>query len=84
MKAQAQAKPRGPLPKGLSKPAASVGNISNGRQAVTRTTTTGSVGTGIGARKLASTTVAKPKSATTKAISTKPKEADDDWGDAWE
>ena len=83
LKAQAQAKPRGPLPKGLSKPAASVGNISNGRQAVTRTTTTGSVGTGIGARKLAST-VAKPKSATTKAISTKPKEADDDWGDAWE
>lgn len=83
LKAQAQAKPRGPLPKGLSKPAASVGSISNGRQAVTRTTTTGSVGTGIGAKKLAST-VAKPKSATTKAISTKPKEADDDWGDAWE
>ena len=83
LKAQAQAKPRGPLPKGLSKPTTSVGSIGNGRQAVIRTTTTGSVGTGIGAKKLAST-VAKPKSATTKAISTKPKEADDDWGDAWE
>ncbi len=83
LKAQAQAKSRAPLPKGLAKPSANVTNISNGRQAVTRTTTTGSVGAGAGAKKLAST-VAKPKSATTKAISTKPKEADDDWGDAWD
>lgn len=83
LKAQAQAKSKGPLPKGLAKPSAEVSNVSNGRQAVARTTTTGSVGTGIGAKKLAST-VAKPKSTTTKAISTKPKEADDDWGDAWD
>lgn len=86
LKAQAQAKPKVPLPKGLAKPSANVSdisNVSNGRQVVTRTTTTGSVGAGLGAKKLAST-IAKPKSATAKAISTKPKEADDDWGDAWD
>ena len=80
LKAQAQAKSKAPLPKGLAKPSA---NVGNGRQAVTRTTTTGSVGAGAGAKKLAGT-VAKPKSATTKAIDTKPKQADDDWGDAWD
>ena len=80
LKAQAQAKSKAPLPKGLAKPSA---NFSNGRQPVTRTTTTGSVGAGVGTKKLAST-VAKPKSATTKAISTKPKEVGDDWGDAWD
>lgn len=83
LKAQAQAKPKAPLPKGLAKPSANVSNVSNGRKAVTRTITTGSVGAGVGAKKLAST-VAKPKSATTKAISTKPKELDDDWGNAWD
>ncbi|KAF6224101.1 hypothetical protein HO133_010675 [Letharia lupina] len=83
LKAQAQAKSKAPLPKGLTKPSANVSNVSNGRQAVTRTTTTGSVGAGVGAKKLAST-IAKPKPATTKAISTKPKEVDDDWGDAWD
>ena len=80
LKAQAQAKSKTPLPKGLAKPSA---NVGNGRQAVTRTTTTGSVGAGAGAKKLAGT-VAKSKSATTKAIDTKPKQADDDWGDAWD
>lgn len=83
LKAQAQAKSKAPLPRGLAKPSASFNNVSNGRQAVTRTTTTGSVGAGVGAKKLAST-VTQPKSATTKAISTKPKEVDDDWGDAWD
>lgn len=82
LKAQAQAKPKTLLPKGLAKPSANVINVSNGRQAVTRTTTTGSVGAGIGAKKLS--TVAKPKSVVTRTISTKPKEADDDWGDAWD
>ena len=83
LKAQAQAKSKAPLPKGLAKVSANVSNISNGRQAVTRTTTTGSVGAGVGAKRLASS-VAKPKPATSKAITTKPKEADDDWGDAWD
>lgn len=83
LKAQAQAKPKAPLPKGLGKPSADVSIVSNGRQPITRTTTTGSVGAGLGAKKLANTT-AKPKSATAKAISTKPKEVDDDWGDAWD
>ena len=83
LKAQAQAKSKPPLPKGLSKPAANVSTVSNGRQAVTRTITTGSVGAGAGAKKLAST-VSKSKSTTTRAISTKPKETEDDWGDAWD
>lgn len=83
LKAQAQAKSKAPLPKGLVKASANVSNISNGRQAVTRTTTTGSVGAGVGAKRLVSSVV-KPNSATSKAISTKPKEADDDWGDAWD
>lgn len=86
LKAQAQAKSKTPLPKGLAKPPVNVSSVSNGRQAVSRTTTTGSVGAGVGAKELARTvgTVAKPKSTTAKAISTKPKEADDDWGDAWD
>ena len=83
LKAQAQAKSKAPLPKGLAKASANLSTVSNGRQAVKRTTTTGSVGAGIGAMKLAST-VAKPKSSTTKPISTKPKETDEDWGDAWD
>ena len=83
LKAQTQAKSKVPLPKGLTKPSANAGSISTGRQAVTMTTKTGSVGAGVGAKKLANTVV-KPQSATAKAISTKPKEADDDWGDAWD
>ena len=83
LKAQAQAKSKAPLPRGLAKPSANVSSVSDGRQAVTRTTTTGSVGAGVGAKKLAGT-VAKPKSITTRAINTRPKEADDDWGDAWD
>ena len=83
LKAQAQAKSRAPLPKGLSKRSETVSSINNGRQAVARTTTTGSVGAGIGAKKLAHT-VTRPKSATARAISVEPKEADDDWGDAWD
>lgn len=72
LKAQAQAKSKSSLPKGLAKPAA-----------VTRTTTTGSVGSGAGLKKLAST-VAKPKAPPSKSISTKPMEIEDDWGDAWD
>ncbi|KAL9640554.1 MAG: hypothetical protein Q9164_000220 [Protoblastenia rupestris] len=81
LKAQAQAKSKtkGPLPKGLSKPS----NQSNGRTAVTRTTTTGSLGSGAGPKKLA-TVAAKSRPGASKSIDTKPVEADDDWGDAWD
>lgn len=83
LKAQAQAKSKAPLPKGLGKPAVP---FSNGRKAVTRMTTTGSAGSAAGPKKLAGA-INKPKSATMsmKAISTEPKEAAaDDWGDAWD
>ena len=80
LQAQAHAKSeaKGPLPKGLTKSSTQ----PSGRAAVTRTTTTGSVGTGAGAKKLAGTTT-KPK-ARSKIIDTKPVEGDDDWGDAWD
>lgn len=80
LKAQAQAKSKGPLPKGLAKPSAQA--TANVRSAITRTTTTGSVESGVGTKKLLGTAT-KPKPTTTKAISTKPQDADDDWGDAW-
>ena len=78
--AQAKLKPSKPLPKGLAKPAAAT---SNGRPQTVKTTTTGSVGSGAGPRKLA--TVVKPKVRPAKVIDTKPKEeTGDDWGDAWD
>ena len=78
--AQAKSKPKWPLPKGLAKPASST---SNGRPPAIKSTTTGSVGSGAGAKKLAATV--KPKAVPAKVIDTKPKEeeAGDDWGDAW-
>ena len=78
LKAQTGTKAKPPLPKGLSKPS----TLSNGRQQIIRTTTTGSVGSGLGTKKLASTMPASR----TKPIDTMPKEtvADDDWGDAWD
>ncbi|MCJ1234730.1 hypothetical protein MMC14_002693 [Varicellaria rhodocarpa] len=81
LSAQAQAKSKPPLPKGLTKPS----NLGNGRPGAPRTTTTGSVGSGMGAKRLAST-ASKPKPLLAKQIITKPKEsaADDDWGDAWD
>ena len=79
--AQAKSKPRGQLPKGLAKPFPAT---SNGRPPAVKSTTTGSVGSGAGTRKLA-TTVMKPKVVPVRAIDTKPKEdAADDWGDAWD
>lgn len=74
LNAQAEAKSKTPLPKGLAKPSA---------PAITRTTTTESVGSGAGPKKLA-TVASKAKVTATKSISTKPKDADDDWGDAWD
>ena len=84
LKAQAQAKSKakGPLPRGLSK-----GNRSNdqpqSRINLPRTTTTGSVGSGAGTRKLA-ITATKPRPVSTKVVDTKPSDGDDDWGDAWD
>ena len=77
--AQAKSKSRGSLPRGLARPSSQ----PNGRAAVARTTTTGSVGSGSGAKKLAGT-VTKPKPSNSKVIDTKPAEGDDDWGDAWD
>jgi len=83
--AQAQAKSKKPLPKGLGKAKEAAPSRPS---AGPRSSTTGSVGSGVGAKKLASTT-AKPKPAATSAkkIDTKPKEeanGDDGWGDAWD
>jgi len=84
LNAQAQAKSKAPLPKGLTKSTANGSGNGSARGGVTRTTTTGSVGSGLGAKKLA-TTVSKPKAKVGKVFSTKPEEgAEDDWGDAWD
>lgn len=81
LNAQAKAKSKAPLPKGLARPAS---RTANGRLPVTRTTTTGGVGSGAGVKKVASTVV-KPNVVVPKIIDTKPKEvAEDDWGDAWD
>ncbi|KAL8727403.1 MAG: hypothetical protein Q9166_006075 [cf. Caloplaca sp. 2 TL-2023] len=82
LKAQAKAKTKPPLPKGLSKPS----GLANTRQAAVRSTTTGHVGSGAGAKKLANTASTALKLAAVKGIDTKPKEpsGDDDWGDAWD
>lgn len=82
LKAQSQAKMKAPLPKELSKPS----GLTNGRHIATRSTTTGHVGSGSGAKKLASTAGTVSKISTAKALDTKPKELadDDDWGDAWD
>ena len=82
LSAQAQAKVKSPLPKGLSKPMPA----ANGPAMLVRTTTTGSVGAGAGTKKLA-TTIPKPNIVNPKMIDTKPKTSattDDDWGDAWD
>lgn len=92
LKAQAQAKSKAPLPKGLAKSSAQ-NTVStqitahHPAKVTARSAMTGTLGSGAGAgtKKLASPTV-KPKLAATKAIVTKPEQgaADDDWGDAWD
>ena len=82
LSAQAQAKSKAPLPKGLSR--SSAPTVNNGRPAVPRGSGTGSLGTGPGPKTLATTiiktTVPKPK-----VIDIKPKDSnDDDWGEAWD
>ncbi|MCJ1389222.1 hypothetical protein MMC18_002078 [Xylographa bjoerkii] len=90
LSSQAQGKGKAPLPKGLSRPSASV--VTNGRPPITKVVSTGSLGTGAGTKKLATTSakpnVTKPKIIDSKprTLDTKPEESttDDDWGDAWE
>ncbi|MCJ1403456.1 hypothetical protein MMC11_006679 [Xylographa trunciseda] len=90
LSSQAQAKAKAPLPKGLSRPSTS--GITNGRPSISKVGSTGSLGTGAGTRKLATTTVkpsiAKPKilDSEPRTLDTKPKDnaADDDWGNAWD
>ena len=81
LSAQAQAKSKAPLPKGLMKPS----NPGSSRPGAPRISTTGSAGLGSGTKKLANTP-SKPKPMPAKQINTKPKEssAEDDWGDAWD
>ncbi|KAI9827066.1 MAG: hypothetical protein M1819_007058 [Sarea resinae] len=85
--AQSQAKSRHPLPKGLTK---SSNSTTNGRPSAGRVSTTGSLGSGATAKKLASTApVVKPRTVVPKKIDTKPKEEgwgeeDDAWGEGWE
>lgn len=79
--AQSQARSKKPLPKGLTK-------ASNMRPSLAdRTTSTGTMGSGIGAQKLQNTT-SKPKvTVPVKKLDTKPKEidsAEDGWGDDWD
>ena len=74
LKAQAQAKSKATLPKGLSKPSTPI---------ITRTTTTGSIGSGAGPKKL-SDTASKLNTTAVRPISTEPKDAEEDWGDAWD
>lgn len=85
LNAQAKAKSKAPLPKGLAKSTKPASAVTNGRMPVTRTTTTGGVGTGVGVRKIASTT-AKPTVSKPAVIDAKPKyeAGDDDWGDPWD
>lgn len=90
LKAQAQAKSKPPLPKGLAKSstqntASTQITASRPAKVTVRSTTTGSLGSGAGPNKLAKMTV-KPKLTATKTASTKPDQgaADDDWGDAWD
>ena len=82
LKAQAGAKTKPPLPKGLSK----ASGFTNGRQNAVKNTTTGHAGSGSSAKKLAKTTKAASNAIVPKSIDTKPKEpsGDDDWGDAWD
>lgn len=81
--AQSQAKSKKPLPKGLTKMSKETGMRP---LAAARSTTTGSVGSGVGAQKLAHTTVKPKVTSITKKFNTAPRtdEAEDGWGDAWD
>lgn len=80
LKAQAQAKTKAPLPKGLAK-----SSIAMNDRPTVAATRTGSPSSAVGQTKTVNSGV-KPKVSASKAIITKPKEAstEDDWGDAWD
>ncbi|KAL9611624.1 MAG: hypothetical protein Q9167_003739 [Letrouitia subvulpina] len=81
LKAQAQAKSKTVLPKGLSKASATGTNPPKNIKA----TTTGNAGSGLGAKEMAGPTNLL-KTETPTSIDTKPKDlsGEDDWGDAWD
>ena len=87
--AQSQAKVKRPLPRGLAKSTTGSSASLNARPGLAdRTTSTGSLVSGVGARKLASST-GKPKATAPAAkkaeVKTKaPQVTEDDWGDAWD
>ncbi|KAL9042419.1 MAG: hypothetical protein Q9214_003787 [Letrouitia sp. 1 TL-2023] len=81
LKAQAQAKSKTVLPKGLSKVSATGANPPR----ITKATTTGNPGLELGGKKIAGPT-SLSKNNTPTSIDTKPKDlsGEDDWGDAWD
>ncbi len=87
LKAQAQAKSKPPLPKGLAKSSAKDKFDSTTTSATAGSGATGKIpGSGVGVKKLPTMTSAKSKVVTPTSLSTKLKEgaANDDWGDAWD
>lgn len=82
--AQAQAKTKAPLPKGLAK--SSAASHDRPATAASKKTTSGSLGSSQGAGLKAGNLGVKSKATATTVIDTKPKEfsAEDDWGDAWD
>lgn len=78
LKAQAMAK-KGGAGKGLPKGLAPKSTGASSKPNLTRGTTTGSVGQGQGTKKLA-----ESGGKVGKVIDTKPREEEDDWGDAWD
>jgi SCY1-like protein 1 len=87
--AQSRAKAKKALPKGLTKSTTSSSAPLNVRPGLAdRPTSAGSMGSGVGARRLAGTT-AKPKMTAPVAIKAEvktkqPEVTEDDWGDAWD
>lgn len=81
LKAQAQAKSKTVLSKGLSKVSATGPNPSK----ITKATTTGNTGSELGGKEMAGPTNLS-KTDTPTSINTKPKDlsGEDDWGDAWD
>lgn len=79
--AQSQAKSKKPLPKGLTK-------MANARPSVAdRPASTGTIGSGVGTKKLLSTVSTPKVTVPVKKIDTKPQETestDDGWGDDWD
>jgi SCY1-like protein 1 len=79
--AQSQAKTKRPLPKGLTQTSKTRSNLAD------RTTSTSSIGSGAGTKKLLNTT-AKPKVTNpVRKVDTRPKETEateDGWGDDWD